>query len=735
MTLTPYTSTLGDIILLMQNIVKSRIPDANVEKGFPIYDLVITPFADLVLSGRETAHVLQQVNSVLLLFDAYGNLEYPDYEETLRARYFITQDASKATDSYIYLTFTDKTGFVIRRGSTVVLGNSTIEIFPVVGSADSVEWDVVGDLFAYKVPVKTLTGAFSADVSPNWDISNVNAVVNIGELVSAYTTRSITNAPVPALTKQALSDSISNRSYSNHRALRYHFATDKAFSPDDLVATRILSANDREFVEAYKEIYKVTSTGISVPIQVRTGGIGKVMFDYGTTTHSTKGTLEYVSPEEPCPYDAPSFPNRDIYRIRIPNSAGLMQPVAIYSSSDDMKDFSTEVSTLLYTYNSLPQNYTSTQEFDTAKKRTYTTADPTLKLALLPSPAPAYSTSAIYEPGLYVKGPSLFTSMIASVKLYNIADNMPISESAEFPVTLDFTAGNKSVVVTLYKHDSPTSSLTEYAVGSLAAFTPSELSNKTIQLTDMTALHTVIGEITLSIPAGHPTLAEAAELRAVLATKENKIMRGSSILGVANNYIYLEVVSDTASAIHLYRMLHGRDVDIVYIGTDVEKLASSSAALTNKDNKELPTTTIATPYRPSIMHLELARDYLYPLSEAPTTDEVNRYKILNSELHEYFSTRALDIEAFNLRDIADNFVESTGYHLKKLDVLLYTQSGLEVMKGSLTTKDTVSDSLHLTDLTPNLTAKGLPSRVINEEESVMRTPMYKFVLSNTFRTL
>ena len=283
MTLIPFESTLSDIIESIVDIVKSRVPSANVEAGYPLYDLVIAPFADIIFSERNSVDILRQVSAVLPLFDDEGYLKYPEYEEQLRSRFFMFEEGQDSVPSEIDLRFKRPYSFSISVSSYIILGTTSVLVYPIIVSADDPDWKESGGYFLYSVPIQEIIGLFS--ISSSWDTSAINiAIEGDGELLGAVSSSAQlgVNGSPATLTLDNIQKSISNRSYSNERAIKYHLGYDIYFSPDSLHKFMVFGSNDTIFVEAYERIYKTSpTTGESIPVQVRSGGKGKLMLDYG----------------------------------------------------------------------------------------------------------------------------------------------------------------------------------------------------------------------------------------------------------------------------------------------------------------------------------------------------------------------------------------------------------------------------------------------------------------------
>lgn len=716
MTLTPYSSTPEDTVELLRNMIKSRIPDANVEEGYPLYELLIKPFADIVYSERETSDILRQVNSVLPLFDDQGNLKYPAYEDALRARYFIAANTLTDDLQFLWLRFDKKTDFAINRGSIVRLGDTVITLHAYAASAHDNEWEVIHNLFSHKVPIESVQGKAAVSGS-NFDISGISYSAD-SPIISAYTVNAIAPDTAAPLSLDVIQNSISNRSFSNARALRYHFAVDPQFYPTDLRQTRILKANDREFIEGYHDLVKTYNDKI-VHLQVRTGGEAKILFDYGYSNLQTKGTFTLIEEGEVIPFELPWYTNRKLYKIHIPNSAGMLYPSIFYSAIDDGKDFSQVISSSFTQYENTPHIFSNDKVYDSVEKRSYTTRDPLLKLGL--TATSSYTTSDILESGYYLNGDADFQNLISYFEITDPNNNY--NQTAKYSVQLAFNATNTAVIVSLYTYQTPTSPPTLYATGNLTTTTASQLNNIKIPLVTFTDIE--VGAITLT--GITPTNPSSGVKTTLETTLDNTIIAGSRVLGFANNTIYVEVATTDAAATITTHAVDGHIVYIGYTGTDVEKLQSSLLFLANKENAEIPTTIYGGAYRPVAISIDFNDKYIYPLSSPTTSEEADRFKTLIEMLDAYFNNRIGPISTFSIKEIFDKFSSETGFFIRRVDYQILSQNGIVIDSGYLS-GDSEDTHMFALNIKTNVQQLGYSTAIQNEEDLIFYPDMYKIIV-------
>ena len=733
MTLKPLTETREEITLELQKLVREQLPLANAEQGFPIFDVVIKPFTEIVYSSRETVEVLRQISSVLPLFDADGALQYLSYKEILLSRYFITEEYQTPENSFLTVLTERKTNMFVAPLSYAQLGETQVYVFPTIIAVENPGWYSLGDKFAYDVPIQYSSTAVPA--SQNWDTEHLDIRMSDGtELYGVVTKDQVAQtgeAVTPTLTLQTIQDSISNRSYSNRRALRFHLTTDLVFNPADLHKFTILGSNDRTFIEGYYQIYKTsTVTGETVPIQVRTGGRGKIVMDYGFSPETTMSTLIPVGETEPSPYDVPRHANRILYKIPIKQDVGLMHPTALFLDRTDTMDTSTVLTTEKNNLTSSPSDYTYKRVYDTANKRSYCEKDTDFTFH-------DYPVNTLYKAGMYVEWDASIPDIVSYLAIYGVGDNVDRNTTTVFYPTFIFSNGNKSVVVKLYSDHADGAPPVLVATGFHAAVSPINMNDVVIPLSEEASsgitAEVKLSGISLLIPstADQVTLATPSALR--------RFVRGSAVLGVSNDNIYVELAFNRdMTSISLRRDVDNHKVYLVHIGTDANKLALSQAALYDVRKREIPSDIGVAPYRAVVFTLDLSDSYVAPLQKgALTVEEVSNYNTLVTLLTEYFKTYTGTLEQFNIDDVYMKFSgQAGGLTINRLDYYLYTQYGLEVGKGYLSVfdpdKHQITQAQILADISS--TVDGSYPEVIAEEQAVFSPNLYKLIFSPVFRT-
>ena len=296
-------STIPDIIAYMQSIIRQHRPLANVEQGFPLYDMLIEPFADLFYRERIYLYDIDKLADMVSLFDDSGNLLYPEYADFLINKYFIgTEDIQGAVHT-IYFYFSAKCDFSIGPNSFISYNTTTFTIDPVSISKSDSSWEA-GEGGTCRIAItivgqvnSTYTLSPTSSVSAPWNTDNVRITIGMPNgttFQGARNVSTLTGVTSPVVTLDLLKNSVSNRSYSNTRSINYFLKVNTAFTPDKLKQSKVLKYKDKFFIDNYVDIVSRDKGADLEHTSIKLSGMGKVLLDYGNDFYVSEALLEYV---------------------------------------------------------------------------------------------------------------------------------------------------------------------------------------------------------------------------------------------------------------------------------------------------------------------------------------------------------------------------------------------------------------------------------------------------------
>lgn len=701
MTLTSL-STLSDIKLLLVNIVKSVKPEANLNPGYPLYDLLVESGAEIVYKERNYIHIINNIQKVLTLFDDSGNLLYPQYEDLLKNKYFIGSEAIDAVVYSVTLIFSEKCDFIVKSGSTVDLNGIVLSINPISVSKYDDDW--VQDSTGYGYTVYTvnsngMTGV--VDPSFEWNISDVEVEITGSAVLRYVANRSaITFSDVSTLTFDVVRNSISNRSYSNARAIGYNLRTNTGFSPDSLKQYEVLRNNDPYYIDNYYTIYKYSYIhDITIPIKVKASGRGKIMFDYGYDVYITPITFEYA-PDGSGTLFSTSHSNRGIFKASLPYVKGVLTPLAIFHSSDSGIDAEVLAENFKDGYESTS---ILTGEYRNGTTFTRYTDDGTI---------PNFKDNDVWvDTGLYRSGANILSNIYLNGY---VVENT--TEVTNFELTnLDYDSTDDG---RLYIEVS--------VVGGV--YTVNLYKDSTgIELVATGYRNSSSGEVLLA-PAGTYSVSGSCELVAtggVPLSSATYVCKGSYVVGLSNKEIFIDVMAKAGA--NPINILHDTIGYLVYIGTDPEMLSTSDLVLKDPANAEIVATIDAAPYRAVCFSAPFNQDYIFPYQNS--TAKQNSYNTLIELISDYFNNFTGDITDIDFKELASTYYTESGLYLKKLDYVVFTQDGYILKNGSIDLSSETGAELDWETILDGLDYLNIPSTGKTYEKTISVSKLYKPVFS------
>ena len=395
-----------------------------------------------------------------------------------------------------------------------------------------------------------------------------------------------------------------------------------------------------------------------------------------------------------------------------------------YSSANDNVNYTEQISSDIRNLVSNPEAINRTQIYESVEKRSYSNNDQEFHIA---------DPTQVYGSGYYLEGNDTSDLYIASFTLYKGSANVPVDQAAVYIPNLEFDSDNKSIEITIFSDPGSSGTYIPVAMGNLRVASPAMLAGKTVELIPLPG-HSVKGQIVLSslITGSSPDSSERTTL--LNPYGDIRIVRGSTVLGVANDCIYVELALKATHGSNLRKSIDDHLVYFGYVGTDQTKLAVAEAGLRDRSRRELPITMMVAPYRAVVLYMELSSEYLSPLPAVLTPANTADYKVLVTKFNEYLSSYTGGLTDLDISEISEKFRDVThGISIVKLDFYVYTQSGLTIMSDYLSVYESDKHKLDFASLNTYLNRLGLPSTVTVEEGKVTVPEIYKFILSPIVR--
>lgn len=287
--------------------VNSSNPNIVLAEGSPVYELLIKKYADFISEERNLVNVLTNIARVAPMFDEYGKLlpEYKDMEEALLERFFVALPETNEIITTVYLGFSQKDNIFIKK-SPIYYNSTVLYLKACRININSPLWYLKNGVYYHPIPMTTLAEEeIFIPATNSWIIGDVE--YNSGNLqtvpLSAESKQIINTNTSRELTLDYLQDSISLRSYSNARSLRYNLKTNSVFRYDKLLRNNILTAHNAEYIERRKIIYEDSTEFIEAVV----GGDCKLMLDYGVELEIEEVELEYLPADHPLYQDLTEF--------------------------------------------------------------------------------------------------------------------------------------------------------------------------------------------------------------------------------------------------------------------------------------------------------------------------------------------------------------------------------------------------------------------------------------------
>jgi len=387
--------TRDEIIAEFQQRLEADYPDYNIIKGSPLYDLIINRLADVVKTERDIVNVITDVARVVPMFDDSGNLrsEYEGMEDYIVERFFLENDSESEVWNTVYLKFNKKARISIRSGSFIIYGTTQLDVRQTILTLNSPLWIQSGNTYMHPVDIK------SSDVDESEFIPETDAWVTGGIryesntpvvlLVGAESRRAINTVERPKTTLSGVRNSISNRSFSNIRSLKYNFRNNSIFNPDNLIRSKVMHVTDPAFIERRKILWEDDDTALSCV----TSGDGKTLLDYGNQLNIADVTFEYIERDDPL-YSEIEEP------LVIDNTEQMLRSIKVSGVTTANSDKGYLYGFLSYSYDNTTGEVTVTLTF---YKHPYVDGDtPDPAQAVLSGSAVSYTTGVADYPSIRI---------------------------------------------------------------------------------------------------------------------------------------------------------------------------------------------------------------------------------------------------------------------------------------------------------------------------------------------
>ena len=290
----------AEIIKTIQDRVKAANPNVNIEVGSPLYDLLITHFADILVEERDLVNIVTNISRVVPMFDTNGALllEYSDMTDYITDRFFLNPPQLSDIWDTVYLKFSKRGNVTIKSGSYILFETNKVPISPMRISQSSALWTKTDGGYLHPIRINTVSSLISEFIpaTEGWSTGFVEYIAETAAnyLTGAVSKKALNTQITPPLTLDYVRNSISNRSWSNIRSMIYNFRTNTVFSPDALIMAKVMHVTDDAFIERRKILWEDDDYILDAVVS----GDGKVLVDYGTELIIKPVDLGYVSRAE-----------------------------------------------------------------------------------------------------------------------------------------------------------------------------------------------------------------------------------------------------------------------------------------------------------------------------------------------------------------------------------------------------------------------------------------------------
>ncbi len=731
------TSDLKDIQEYIKNIVLAHKPNANMERGFPLWDLLIEPFAKLVFNERLYVNLTGNLARVLPLFDSTGALIDNSNEDYLANKYFVGGEDIQGGVFTLYLFFDQKCDFTIKGGSKVGYNDLTFDIDPLFVSKDDSEWLQNTRGHYYPVAITSSENAnYFVSNTEGWDTELLNLnIQGTAEFLFAFNTDTISSSEQPTLTLDVLRNSISNRSMSNTRAIGYHLRANSGFYPDSLKKYEVLKFADIHYIDNYFEYLREGSNRIVF----KTSGEGKVLLDYGTSYYSKAVTLEYLPEGHNLAFAQSSIVQKDVSL-----QVGALN---IYGGSWDNTDqgdlywgisevnmglgekrfafklFRDEAGTQLVASigTSLTDDYLTyfsgehrtgvyLEVFERNSSGLNGYAHLHYKHDVVPSQnnkitgllSPDYKIQLNSQDGvIYPAAIFLSSDDLASTQADLLVNNFNQYESSTAPESLTkpvlafenskFTFSDPSDQISKVDLVGMSPNNTDLfklylvsdaeAGGTIYLYKSATLEADSLVATGVAPLSFTEQVIPLSGVyssgiSGTITCTLVSHISGPVA-----VWPDNMVTGFSNNTLFVRPTIQRGSV----SQYHNQTAYLVYLGTDPSKLGSANSILNDDANIEITAKTKVGVYRPFACSIQFNGDYVFPFKN--NTEVKANYMRLLELMDTFFSDFTGSVGELDFSSLGSRWFDETGLYVKKLDWKLYTQRG-HTLTGELDLSDT-----------------------------------------------
>jgi len=737
--------TVEDVRQLIINIVLRHSPGANVNPGYPLYDLVVTPFADLIYEERQSIHVLNNINKVLPLFNSDGTLINESFKDFILNKYFITTEynANYIFDANIYMS--TKCDMVIESGSEVIVSGITYDVTPLAISSTSEDWKQEGNYYYHPIELFSATNN-TVPTTDAWDITSlIYSVVDTSNsvLIKLASVFYEISAVDTSFNFEVLQNSISNRSFNNPRALKYNLKTNSGFTPASLKKYEILKLRDKYFIDSYMELFKSRTLSeefpVGFPVNIKSSNYSKLLLDYGYEPRILPITFQYT----------PDVTNHEY----------TTQVVIIGDTASQIHSISLVNALISPTYNN---NYywrlyddvvNSLYKFELATWDGIVTFTPVV-----------YGEAAYGETWMELVDPTpggdVFGQLVFDYKLdvpaFDTGLYMQLINSSIYKVTMENTSGILAPVAIFYDSvgDSNTYNLAlayynEYISTSTdyinTSNTPCIINMSNTQYKIYGDDLGLFGKLTLSSALTSANTEDyklywtfqydttSSTHRLKIYNRNNALRNDDSLVAMAemdattlatitevdssgisgtvevlddvslwpasyydsdyDNYISFSNSVKAFSNTDLYLDLsinngsldqfHNKTGYMVALCSDPYAMTLSQQTLLHSDNREVGNYIMVSPYRPIVLNVYFNADYIYPFKDTATNRE--RFSRLWETLNTYFIDYTGNLTDVDFNSLVQDIQNETGLFLTRLDFTVATQRG-HLIRGYINLK-------------------------------------------------
>lgn len=285
---------------IKNSIIRSK-PDASLAPGTPLSDIMLTRLPEIISEERQLVNVTANIARVAPMFDNTGVLlpEYNDYAQYLNERFFLTPPDDIDVLDTVYLVFNKKGNISVIPGGVIYVSSAVVPVKPVQIYLNSALWIQTDTGFIHPVQVQTnsLETGFFIPATSEWVTGDLDYRSDDPTVIltGAVSKKNISTTAAAPVTLDNIRNSISNRSLSNRRAVKYNLGNRSVFSPAVLKKAEVMHVSDPAFIERRQLVFTDPKYALSVIVS----GNGKVLLDYGNALRIAPVTLEYIPRTDP----------------------------------------------------------------------------------------------------------------------------------------------------------------------------------------------------------------------------------------------------------------------------------------------------------------------------------------------------------------------------------------------------------------------------------------------------